>query len=102
MSATDTQPKSPNGHHEPAQQPPPPAPPPHALTPALAPFPPPAFNGHYAPHPGAYPSPFYTYAPMPDGSHDPNAPNGMPAGPFLVAYPHHPGMVYITPPGHRE
>ncbi|THH26868.1 hypothetical protein EUX98_g7316 [Antrodiella citrinella] len=94
-----TQSKSPNGQSE-GQQPPSQAQ--AALAPTLAPYPPPPFNGHYPPPPGAYPGPFYTYAPV-DGSHDPNGQGGMPSGPFLVAAypPPPPGMMYaFSPPGH--
>lgn len=68
-------------------------------------YPPQQYNGHYPP-PAPYP-PFYTYAPIPEGSHDPNVANGAPPpGPYLMAYPPPPpGMVYAfapPPPGQGD
>ncbi|OBZ67547.1 hypothetical protein A0H81_12215 [Grifola frondosa] len=49
---------------------------------------PPQYNGQYLPPPGAFP-PYYTYASIQDGSHDPNAPNGAPPIPqyVMAAFP---------------
>lgn len=72
---------------------------------AVPAYPQPYGGPHFAPLPqGAYPPPpYYTYAPMPDPNHDPNAPNGAPV-PYLMAFapPPPPGMVYAyapPPPG---
>ncbi|GJE85297.1 Zn(II)2Cys6 transcription factor [Phanerochaete sordida] len=73
---------------------------------AIAPYPPP-YGAHYAPlPPGAYPPPFYTFAPIPDPNHDPNAaPNGAPPPQPYIMIPQPgmmPGMVYAyapPPPG---
>ncbi len=80
----------------PAEQPAQPAPP-------VPGYPLPYNGAHYAPlPPGSYPPPYYTYAPMPDPNHDPNAPNGAAPVPYLMFAPPPPGMVYAyapPPPG---
>lgn len=67
---------------------------------------PPAYGPpHYAPMPpGAYAPPFYTFAPIPDPNHDPNAPgNGPPQPPYLMAFPPPPhGVVYAYAPPHGQ
>ncbi|KAH9836105.1 uncharacterized protein C8Q71DRAFT_858118 [Rhodofomes roseus] len=60
-------------------------------------YPPQQYGGQYPP-PVPYP-PYYTYAAVPDGSHDPNAANGAPPPPpyFMALPPPPPGMVYAYP-----
>ncbi|KZT07039.1 uncharacterized protein LAESUDRAFT_725384 [Laetiporus sulphureus 93-53] len=68
-------------------------PPPHPMVS----YPPQHFGSSYVP-PGPYPS-IYTYAPVPDGNHDPNIPGGAPppAPYFMAIAPPPPGMVYAYP-----
>ncbi|KAI0090294.1 hypothetical protein BDY19DRAFT_1036626 [Irpex rosettiformis] len=80
----------------PEQQPPPPS------AQVIA-YPPPYAPAHYAPMPpGPYGQPIYTFAPMPaDPNHDPNVPNGAPQpGPYIMAFPPPPGLVYAYAPPH--
>ena len=89
------------GAKSPPAQPAPPQP-----AQAIAPYLPP-YGTHYAPiPPGAYPPPFYAFAPIPDPNHDPNAPNAAPPQQYIMAIPPPPpGMVYAyapPPPGQGE
>ncbi|KZT69090.1 hypothetical protein DAEQUDRAFT_275260 [Daedalea quercina L-15889] len=59
-------------------------------------YPPQQYGGQYPP-PVPYP-PYYAYAPVPDGSHDPSATNGAPPPPYFISLPPPPpGMVYAYP-----
>ncbi|PSR70407.1 hypothetical protein PHLCEN_2v13712 [Hermanssonia centrifuga] len=76
------------------------SPPEQPAQPAAVPAYPPQYSGAHYPQlpPGAYPPPYYTYTPLADPNHDPNAPNGPPM-PYLMAFPPPPpGMVYAYAP----
>lgn len=69
---------------------------PQAASDHQQPYPPtyPPFSGPYPP--GAFPPPFYTYAPPPEGAQGEN--NGQPPHPYMMYPPPPPGMVYAYPP----
>ncbi|KAI0320581.1 hypothetical protein OF83DRAFT_556441 [Amylostereum chailletii] len=77
-----------NDHTKPAEQPPP-QPPPPPPPPPVQPYPGPPFSG----------PPYSFYYPQSEHG-DPNVPNGLPPGAYMMPFPPpHPGLVYYpTPP----